>query len=92
MAGLSAASVICEIMNPDGSMARMPELLAFAKKHGLKIGTIADLIKFRSEKDPLGHGLMVDPRRLRVPDRRLSPGVEPRLGSGITHEAHILPS
>src|SRR5689334_25379389 len=39
MAGLSPASVICEIMNPDGSMARMPELSAFARKHGLKIGT-----------------------------------------------------
>src|SRR6476646_7066930 len=46
MAGLTAASVICEVMHPDGSMARMPDLLAFAKKHGLKIGTIADLIKF----------------------------------------------
>ena len=53
MAGLSAASVICEIMNPDGSMARMPELRAFAEKHGLKIGTIADLIKFRSENETL---------------------------------------
>src|SRR3954470_11875268 len=53
MAGLTAASVICEIMNPDGSMARMPELRAFAEKHGLKIGTIADLIKFRSENETL---------------------------------------
>ena len=53
MAGLSAAAVICEIMNPDGSMARMPELLAFAAKHGLKMGTIADLIKHRSENETL---------------------------------------
>src|SRR3954462_6665311 len=53
MAGLTAASVICEIMNPDGSMARMPELRAFAEKHGLKIGTIADLIKHRSETETL---------------------------------------
>src|SRR5437868_2629879 len=53
MAGLTAASVICEIMNPDGSMARMPELLAFAKKHNLKIGTIVDLIKHRSENETL---------------------------------------
>jgi 3,4-dihydroxy 2-butanone 4-phosphate synthase/GTP cyclohydrolase II len=45
--------VICEIMNPDGSMARMPELLAFAKKHNLKIGTIVDLIKHRSENETL---------------------------------------
>src|SRR3954470_12114350 len=53
MAGLTAASVICEIMNPDGSMARMPELRAFAEKHGLRIGTIADLIKHRSETETL---------------------------------------
>ncbi|MEP7260927.1 MAG: 3,4-dihydroxy-2-butanone-4-phosphate synthase, partial [Usitatibacter sp.] len=45
LAGLTPSSVICEVMNPDGSMARMPELLEFAKLHGLKIGTIADLIK-----------------------------------------------
>jgi 3,4-dihydroxy 2-butanone 4-phosphate synthase/GTP cyclohydrolase II len=53
LAGLTPASVICEIMNPDGSMARMPELFAFAKKHGLKIGTIADLIHHRSETEKL---------------------------------------
>jgi 3,4-dihydroxy 2-butanone 4-phosphate synthase/GTP cyclohydrolase II len=53
MAGLSPAAVICEIMNPDGSMARMPELAEFAKKHGLKIGTIADLIHHRSENEKL---------------------------------------
>lgn len=43
LAGLTPASVICEIMNEDGSMARLPELLEFADKHHLKIGTIADL-------------------------------------------------
>jgi 3,4-dihydroxy 2-butanone 4-phosphate synthase/GTP cyclohydrolase II len=53
LAGLSPASVICEVMNPDGSMARMPELMAFAQKHGLKIGTIADLIRYRSENEKL---------------------------------------
>jgi 3,4-dihydroxy 2-butanone 4-phosphate synthase / GTP cyclohydrolase II len=53
MAGLTPAAVICEIMNPDGSMARMPELVPFAAKHGLKIGTIADLIKHRSETETL---------------------------------------
>ncbi|HTS86644.1 MAG TPA: bifunctional 3,4-dihydroxy-2-butanone-4-phosphate synthase/GTP cyclohydrolase II [Usitatibacter sp.] len=52
-AGLTPAAVICEIMNPDGSMARMPELLAFAKAQGLKIGTIADLIRHRSETERL---------------------------------------
>src|SRR5471030_2915348 len=44
LAGLTPAAVICEIMNADGSMARMPDLLAFAANHGLKIGTIADII------------------------------------------------
>jgi len=53
LAGLTPAAVICEIMNPDGSMARMPELLAFANRHGLKIGTIADLIHYRSETETL---------------------------------------
>jgi len=52
-AGLTPAAVICEIMNPDGSMARMPELLAFAQRHGLKVGTIADLIRYRSENETL---------------------------------------
>ena len=53
LAGLTPAAVICEIMNPDGSMARMPELLAFANRHGFKIGTIADLIHYRSETETL---------------------------------------
>ena len=53
LAGLTPAAVICEVMNPDGSMARVPELTAFAAKHGLKIGTIADLIRHRSENEKL---------------------------------------
>ena len=53
LAGLTPAAVICEIMNPDGSMARMPELVDFAKRHDLKIGTIADLIRHRSETEKL---------------------------------------
>ena len=47
LAGLNPAGVICEIMNDDGTMARLPELVAFAQLHGLKIGTIADLITYR---------------------------------------------
>ncbi|ADP70011.1 3,4-dihydroxy-2-butanone 4-phosphate synthase [Rhodomicrobium vannielii ATCC 17100] len=47
LAGLLPAGVICEVMNDDGTMARMPDLLAFAQRHGLKIGTIADLIAHR---------------------------------------------
>jgi len=53
MAGLTAASVICEILNEDGSMARLPDLLIFADKHELKIGTIADLIQYRSLHESL---------------------------------------
>jgi 3,4-dihydroxy 2-butanone 4-phosphate synthase/GTP cyclohydrolase II len=53
MAGLSPASVICEIMNDDGTMARLPDLQIFAKEHGLKIGTIADLIGYRSRNETL---------------------------------------
>ena len=48
MAGFQAAGVICEVMNDDGTMARRPELEAFAERHGVKIGTIADLIHFRT--------------------------------------------
>jgi 3,4-dihydroxy 2-butanone 4-phosphate synthase/GTP cyclohydrolase II len=47
LAGLLPAGVICEIMNDDGTMARMPDLLSFAQRHGLKIGTISDLIAYR---------------------------------------------
>jgi 3,4-dihydroxy 2-butanone 4-phosphate synthase / GTP cyclohydrolase II len=47
MAGLNPAGVICEIMKDDGSMARLPDLVGFAQLHGLKIGTIADLIAYR---------------------------------------------
>ena len=53
MAGLTPAAVICEIMNDDGSMARLPDLEVFAQTHGVKIGTIADLIAFRSHNESL---------------------------------------
>ena len=53
MAGLTPAAVICEIMNDDGTMARLPDLEVFAKEHGLKIGTIADLIEYRSRNESL---------------------------------------
>jgi len=53
MAGLKPAGVICEIMNEDGTMSRMPELKKFAKKHNLKVGTIADVISHRLQHDSL---------------------------------------
>jgi 3,4-dihydroxy 2-butanone 4-phosphate synthase/GTP cyclohydrolase II len=65
MAGLTPSSVICEIMNDDGTMARLPDLEVFAKEHGLKIGTIADLIQYRSRNESLierqGRRTMVTP-------------------------------
>ena len=53
LAGLTPAAVICEIMNDDGSMARLPDLLEFAQLHNMKIGTIADLIHYRSRTESL---------------------------------------
>jgi 3,4-dihydroxy 2-butanone 4-phosphate synthase/GTP cyclohydrolase II len=53
MAGLEPAAVICEIMNDDGTMARLPELIEFATRHDIRIGTIADLIQYRSATECL---------------------------------------
>jgi len=53
LAGLNPSGVICEIMNDDGTMARMPDLVAFAQHHGLKLGTIADLIAHRRRTEKL---------------------------------------
>lgn len=53
LAGLNPAGVICEIMNDDGTMARVPELFRFAKKHGLKVATIKDLIEYRRRTEKL---------------------------------------
>lgn len=53
IAGLNPSGVICEVMNDDGTMARLPELIAFAERHGLKVGTIRDLIVYRLRNDHL---------------------------------------
>jgi 3,4-dihydroxy 2-butanone 4-phosphate synthase/GTP cyclohydrolase II len=53
LAGLEPASVICEIMKDDGTMARLPDLMEFAREHGLRIGAIADLIHYRSSNESL---------------------------------------
>lgn len=55
LAGLNPAAVICEVMNPDGTMARVPDLKKFAQKHGLKIGTIVDLIRYRVQNETHVH-------------------------------------
>ncbi len=66
MAGLTPAAVICEIMNDDGTMARLPDLQRFGQQHGLRIGTIADLIAFRSHNESLitrvGESQMLTPQ------------------------------
>jgi 3,4-dihydroxy 2-butanone 4-phosphate synthase/GTP cyclohydrolase II len=65
LAGLTPAGVICEIMNDDGTMARLPDLVAFAQRHNLKLGTIADLIAHRRRTEKLvtrvEQGIYVDP-------------------------------
>ncbi len=53
LAGFTPAGVICEIMNDDGTMARLPDLVAFSQRHGLRVGTIADLIKWRRRSEKL---------------------------------------
>jgi 3,4-dihydroxy 2-butanone 4-phosphate synthase/GTP cyclohydrolase II len=64
LAGLIPAGVICEIMNDDGTMARLPDLVAFAQRHNLKLGTIADLIAHRGRTEKLvkrrEHGIVPD--------------------------------
>jgi 3,4-dihydroxy 2-butanone 4-phosphate synthase/GTP cyclohydrolase II len=65
MAGLAPAAVICEIMRDDGTMARLPDLELFAREHGLKIGTIADLIGYRSRNETLIE--RIGARSLRTP-------------------------
>ena len=53
LAGLEPAAVICEILNEDGTMARLPDLIEFSRRHGVKLGTIADLISYRSVNESL---------------------------------------
>jgi 3,4-dihydroxy 2-butanone 4-phosphate synthase/GTP cyclohydrolase II len=61
MAGLNPSAVICEIMNDDGSMARLPDLISFAQLHGLKIGTIEDLISYRRRTEKLIERILEEP-------------------------------
>lgn len=53
LAGLQPAGVICEVIKPDGEMARVPELIAFCQKHGFKLGCIADLVEYRRRRERL---------------------------------------
>lgn len=65
MAGLNPAAVICEIMNPDGTMARMGQLIEFAKKHNIKIGTIESLIRYRIQNE----SFLVERAQAHMPSR-----------------------
>jgi 3,4-dihydroxy 2-butanone 4-phosphate synthase / GTP cyclohydrolase II len=53
LAGLNAAGVVCEVMNPDGTMARVPDLIPYCERHGLKLVTVADLIEYRRRTEKL---------------------------------------
>lgn len=68
LAGLEAASVICEVLNEDGTMARLPDLVPFAEQHGLKIGAIRDLIEYRAATEHLITRL--DEREVELPQGR----------------------
>jgi 3,4-dihydroxy 2-butanone 4-phosphate synthase/GTP cyclohydrolase II len=66
LAGLNPSGVICEVMNDDGTMARLPDLIAFAQRHGIKIGTISDLISYRRRHDNLVRETRSDTVRSRI--------------------------
>ena len=79
LAGLNPSGVICEIMREDGTMARLDDLMDFARAHGLKIGTIRDLIAYRLKKDHLVERVADDPLH-RAPRRRMAGAGVPRQG------------
>jgi 3,4-dihydroxy 2-butanone 4-phosphate synthase / GTP cyclohydrolase II len=82
LAGLSPTSVICEIMKDDGTMARLPDLVEFAKEHGLKIGTIADLIEYRSRTESIVES--VGTRVMQTPEGAFDAHVfRDRMGEGV---------
>ncbi len=76
LAGLNPAGVICEIMNDDGTMARRDDLIAFAQRHGLKIGTIADLIAYRRRHD-------------RIIERAIETSFDSRFGDGFRMAVYV---
>ena len=82
LAGLYPAGVICEIMNDDGTMARLPDLIAFAQRHGIKIATIADLIAYRLPLRSSRQGGGRDEDRKRPWRRLRSQGLRDDRGSG----------
>lgn len=87
LAGLEPASVICEIMNDDGTMARLPELLEFARQHGLKIGTISDLIHYRAASEKLVERVTAKP--IQTPHGEFVLHAYVDRASGATHLALV---
>ena len=88
MAGLTPAAVICEIMKDDGTMARLPDLIEFAREHRLKIGTIADLIEYRSRNESLVEP--VGTRELATAEGRFTAHAFRDQPSGALHLALVL--
>jgi 3,4-dihydroxy 2-butanone 4-phosphate synthase/GTP cyclohydrolase II len=87
IAGLTPAAVICEIMNDDGTMARMPELEVFAEKHGLKIISVADLVRYRSQKEILVRQVLET--ELPTDDGTIRAVVYENVLNGETHVAFV---
>ena len=87
MAGCSPSSVICEIMKDDGTMARLPDLQIFAAQHGLKIGTIADLIAYRSRTESLVH--KVSSRPMHTAHGEFTANAYKDMTSGAVHMALV---
>jgi len=87
MAGCSPSSVICEIMKDDGTMARLPDLQIFAAEHGLKIGTIADLIAYRSRNESLVH--KVSSRTMQTAHGEFTANAYKDMTSGDVHMALV---
>jgi len=71
LGGHSPASVICEVLNEDGTMARLPDLLAFGELHGIRVGTIEDLIRYRLKHEPTVHRLEQHPMAVDGSDSEL---------------------
>jgi 3,4-dihydroxy 2-butanone 4-phosphate synthase / GTP cyclohydrolase II len=79
LAGLTPAGVICEIMNDDGTMARLPDLVAFAQRHNIKLGTIADLIGHRRRTE----------RLVKRAEQGMVPGPDGRVWRMIAYESLV---
>jgi 3,4-dihydroxy 2-butanone 4-phosphate synthase/GTP cyclohydrolase II len=84
MAGLAPAGVICEIMNPDGTMARTPQLAEFARQHGLKMLTVASLIQHRMRHERCVRRIAESPLRTAYGDFRMM-----AYSSGVDSETHV---